>query len=172
VNLMLAFALTTAFLVVATNADSAATHQLAAPCSVLQAKATQYFSEHRFRTVAITDDTGPSVDLDITKDSSTPSGAPLLLSRSSIHRYTLREHLSPFKSYTNFRGAGHLHLTTVTAASCLATLHFDFSAFGYVWSLAVIDDGYRSTFVSNGSLERGYLEALVAVLTKSQKISE
>jgi hypothetical protein len=73
------------------------------------------------------------------------------------------------KSYTTFRASGQLSLTPVSAVSCAASLHFDFSAFEYVWSLAVIDDGYRSQFTSNGALERGYLDSLTALLIDDGK---
>jgi len=67
------------------------------------------------------------------------------------------------KSYTDFRLTGQLYLTPVSAKSCAASLHFDFSAFEYVWSLAAIDDGYRSQFTSNGTLERSYLDSLATL---------
>jgi hypothetical protein len=66
------------------------------------------------------------------------------------------------KSCTDFRLTGQLDLTPVSTGSCAASLHFDFSAFEYVWSLAVIDDGYRSQFTSNGTLEQSYLDSLAA----------
>ena len=76
------------------------------------------------------------------------------------------------KSYTTFRASGRLSLTPASAASCAASLHFDFSAFEYVWSLAVIDDGYRSQFISNVTLERGYLDSLTALLNDDGKASQ
>jgi hypothetical protein len=73
------------------------------------------------------------------------------------------------KSYTTFRVAGQLLLTSLSAASCTANLHFDFSAFEYVWSLAAIDDGYRSQFTSNGTLERAYLDSINASVVEVGK---
>jgi hypothetical protein len=68
------------------------------------------------------------------------------------------------KSYSDFRLTGQLQLTPMVAGSCAASLHFDFSAFEYVWSLGVIDDGYRSQFISNGTLERTYLDSIAALV--------
>jgi hypothetical protein len=128
---MLSSALILSLLIGATSADSTADRSIAAPCSVIREKANQYFTEHHFRTGAIAGDTGAGVSLGLTKDASAPSGAPLLLNRSSIHRYTLHRHLSPMKSYTDFRLTGQLYLTPVSAESCAASLRFDFSAFEY-----------------------------------------
>jgi hypothetical protein len=158
-----------ALLIGETKANSAGSRQVAAPCSVLREKATQYFTEHRFSTGAIAGDTRAGVSLSFAHDVLAPSGAPLILNRSSIHRYTLHRHLSPMKSYSDFRGSGQLSLSPVSAASCTASLHFDFSAFEYVWSLVVIDDGYRSQFISNGTLERGYLDSLNALVNNNGK---
>jgi hypothetical protein len=169
---MISFALILSLLIGEANADSTANQRIAAPCSVVREKANQYFTEHHFRTGAITGDTGAGVSLGLTKDALTPSGAPLLLNRSSIHRYTLHRHLSPMKSYSDFRLMGQLSLTPVSGTSCAASLHFDFSAFEYVWSLAVIDDGYRSQFTSNGTLERGYLDSLDAPFAVAEKASQ
>jgi hypothetical protein len=160
---MLSFALILSLLIGTTGADSAADRPIAAPCAVVRNNANQYFTEHHFRTGAIAGDTSAGVSLALTKDALAPSGAPLLLNRSSVHRYTLHRHLSPLKSYTDFRLTGQLYLTPVSAKSCAASLHFDFSAFEYVWSLAAIDDGYRSQFTSNGALERSYLDSLATL---------
>jgi hypothetical protein len=168
---MLSSALILSLLIGAASANSAVDRPIAAPCSVVREKANQYFTEHHFRTGAIAGDTGAGVSLALTKDASAPSGAPLLLNRSSIHRYTLHRHLSPMKSYTDFRLMGQLYLTPVSAGSCAASLHFDFSAFEYVWSLAAIDDGYRSQFTSNGSLERTYLDSLAALFADAGRTS-
>ena len=168
---MLSFSLILSLLIGATGADSAAGRPIAAPCSVVREKANQYFTEHHFRTGAIAGDTGAGVSLALTKDASAPSGAPLLLNRSSVHRYTLHRHLSPMKFYTDFRLTGQLDLTPVSTGSCAASLHFDFSAFEYVWSLAAIDDGYRSQFTSNGSLERTYLDSLAALFADAGRTS-
>jgi len=160
---MLSFALTLSFLIGATGADSAVGRPIPAPCSVVREKANQYFTEHHFITGAIAGDASAGVSLSLTKDASSPSGAPLLLNRSTVRRYTLHRHLSPMKSYTDFRLTGQLSLSPVAEESCAASLHFDISAFEYVWSLAAIDDGYRSQFTSNGTLERSYLDSLAAL---------
>jgi len=169
---MISSALILALLIGETNADSAAIRQIAAPCSVVREKANQYFTEHHFLTGAIAGDTSAGVSLGLTKDALAPAGVPLLLNRSTIHRYTLHRHLSPMKSYTTFRVTGKLSLTPVSAESCAASLQFNFSAFEYVWSLAVIDDGYRSQFTSNGMLERGYLDSLSALFMGAEKASQ
>ena len=136
---------------------------------MVREKANQYFMEHHFFTGAIAGDTSAGVSLTPAKNALAPSGKPLELSRSSIHRYTLHRHLSPMKSYTSFRVMGQLSLTPVSAASCTASLRFDFSAFEYVWALAVIDDGYRSQFTSNGTLERDYLDSIAALVSDDRK---
>jgi hypothetical protein len=136
---------------------------------VVREKADQYFIDHHFLTGAIAGDSSVGVSLGLVKDSLASSGSRLVLNRSSIGRYTLHRHLSPMKSYTTFRATGQLSLTPVSATSCTASLHFDFSAFEYVWSLAVIDDGYRSQFKSNGTLERGYLESITTQIVGDEK---
>jgi hypothetical protein len=168
---MLSSALILSILIGATSSGSAADGPIAAPCSVVREKANQYFTEHHFRTGAIAGDTGAGVSLAPTKDASAPSGAPLLLNRSTIHRYTSHRHLSLMRSYTDFRLMGQLYLTPVSAGSCAARLHFDFSAFEYVWSLAAIDDGYRSQFTSNGTLERIYLDSLATLFADAGRTS-
>jgi hypothetical protein len=151
------------------DADQAASRQIPLPCSVVREKANQYFIDHHFFTGAIAGDSSAGVSLGPSKDALTPSGSPLILNRSSIGRYTVHRHLSPMKSYTTFRVTGQLSLTVVSATSCTASLHFDFSAFEYVWSLAAIDDGYRSQFTSNGTLERGYLDSITARVVGDEK---
>lgn len=94
------------------------------------------------------------------KHASTPSGAPLSLNRSSIHKYTSPRHLSPLKAYRDFQADGQIVLTETNKGSCNATLSFKISAFEYVWAPVLMDDGYRSRFVSNGVLERLYIDAL------------
>ena len=166
---MLSSVLILSLLVGAANADSAPDRTIAAPCSVVREKANKYFIEHHFYTGAIAGDPSAGVSLGPAKDASLPSGVPLLLNRSSIHRYTSHRHLSPMKTYTDFRLTGQLSLTSVSAGLCDASLHFDFSAFEYVWSLAVIDDGYRSQFTSNGTLERTYLDSITALFADAGK---
>jgi hypothetical protein len=151
------------------DADQLASRQIAVPCSLVREKANQYFIDHHFFTGAIAGDSTAGVSLEPSKDALTPSGSPLALNRSSIGRYTLHRHLSPMKSYTTFRITGQLSLTAVSATACTASLHFDFSAFEYVWALAVIDDGYRSQFTSNGNLERGYLDSITAQVVAYEK---
>ena len=168
---MLSSALILSLFIGAIGSDSAADRPITAPCSIVREKANQYFTEHHFRTGAIAGETSAGVSLGLTKDALAPSGAPLLLNRSSVNQYTLHRHLSPMKSYTDFRLTGQLSLTPVSAGSCAASLHFDISAFEYVWSLAAIDDGYRSQFASNGTLERGYLEALAALFADAGRTS-
>lgn len=51
---------------------------------------------------------------------------------------------------------------------CNASLHFEFSAFEWSWVFAVIDDGYRSKFTSNGRLERLYLDSISDLFAKSE----
>ena len=154
------------------NAVSAVDRRIAAPCSVVRERADQYFAGMHFRTGAMAGDTGASVTLALTKDALTPSGSLLSLNRSAIHRYTLHRRLSPMKSYTDFRLTGQIYLRPVSAKSCTTSLHFEFSAFEYVWSLAAIDDGYRSQFTSNGTLERGYLDSLAALFASTEEASQ
>ena len=168
---MIASALVLSLLIREAKPVPAADRRIAAPCSVVREKADQYFTGHHFLTGAIQGDSAAGVSLALTKDALTPSGRPLILNRSSIHRYTVHRHLSPMKSYTSFRLTGQLSLTPVSAASCAANLHFDFSAFEYVWSLAAIDDGYRSQFTSDGTLERGYLDSLAALVVDAKSAS-
>lgn len=153
------------------DAGAASHQQISAPCSVVRKMANQYFIEHHFFTGAIAGDTSAGVSLGLGPGALAPSGAPLVLSRYSIQRYTMHRHLSPMKSYSDFRVTGQLSLASVSATSCTADLHFDFSAFEYVWSLAVIDDGYRSQFTSNGVLERGYLDSITALVIDDEKTS-
>ena len=95
------------------------------------------------------------------KHASTPSRAPLSLNRFSINKYTRPRHLSPLKAYPDFQADGQIKLTETSEESCKVTLSFKISAFEYVWAPVVMDDGYRSQFISNGVLERLYIEALV-----------
>ena len=168
----LSYALVVSLLIGEAGTAPPASRQIAVPCSVLREKADRYFTEHHFYTGAIAGDTQAGVSLGLAKDALAPSGAPLILNRSTIHRYTMHRHLSLMKSYTTFRLTGQLTLVPVSESSCAASLRFDYSAFEYVWSLAAIDDGYRSQFTSNGGLERSYLDALAALSAEHQQANQ
>ena len=165
---MLAPAFTLLLLLNPTVADSAASRQIAAPCPLAANKAAQYFGEHHFYTQRSEEGGNITIDVDSRKDVSTPSAKLLSLSRSSIRKYTLPRHLSPFKSYSDFRLEGHLTLAKVSEGFCNATLRFDISAYEWVWSLAAIDDGYESKFVSNGTLENLYIGSFGDLFPKTQ----
>lgn len=166
---MLAPAITLMFLLAPPSVDSAASRQIAAPCQLVEERAIQYLQEHGFYRYGKTeDDDTIMIDLVAHKDASTSSAKPLSLDRSSVHKYTLR-HLSPLKTYDNFQLEGHLRLAKVTEESCNATLRFEISAYEWVWALAVIDDGYRSKFVSNGTLERLYIEPIGDLFSKTRR---
>jgi hypothetical protein len=147
------------------SADSTASRQIAAPCRLVGDKAIQYLRDHDFfatRKMAmgkIVDDL--VIEFVNHKQASTPSGTPLSLNRSSIHKYTQPRHLSPLKRYTDFQADGQIKLTEATGGSCNVALSFKISAFEYVWAPVVMDDGYRSQFISNGVLEPLYIDALV-----------
>jgi len=166
---MLAPAISLLFLLAATTVDSATSRQIASPCKVVEERAIQYFEQHDFHTNSGTIDHITIVDVGNRKNASTPSGKPLTLNRSSIHHYTLPRHLSPMKVYDNFQLEGHLRLATMPEGSCNATLSFGISAYEWVWALGVIDDGYRSRFFSNGTLERLYLDALGDLFTNAKR---
>jgi hypothetical protein len=142
------------------GADSSANREIAAPCRLVEESAVQYFKEHAFYANTATKGTDIFITLGPRTGALAPSGKPLSLDRFSIHRYSLTRHLSPLKTY-DFRAEGQLRLEeATTAGSCNASLSFDISAYEWVWALAVIDDGYRSQFNSNGELERLYLDAI------------
>jgi hypothetical protein len=148
---------------------SAASRQIDAPCRLIEDGAIQFFEEHDFYTIRKTKDDDIVIDLGNRKNASTPSAKPLSLNRSSIRKYTLPRHLSPLRTYDDFRLEGHLTLTKVTEGSCNAALSFDISAYEWVWALAVIDDGYRSKFISNGTLERLYFDSISDLFTKAKR---
>jgi hypothetical protein len=158
---MLASAITLWFLLAqqSAGADSSACRQIAAPCPLVEAGAVQYLKEHDFYAYTATKGSNIFIAVGPRKGASAPSGKPLSLDRFSIHRYSLPRHLSPLKTY-DFRVEGHLRLEQATAGSCNASLRFEISAYEWVWALAVIDDGYRSQFSSNGVLERLYIDAI------------
>jgi hypothetical protein len=139
--------------------QSAAHRQIAAPCRLVEERAIRYLEEHDFYTRSTTEGDDIVVGLGPRKNASTPSAKPLSLNRFSIHKYTLPRHLSPLKEY-DFRLVGQLRLANTTGGFCDATLRFEFSAYEWVWALAVIDDGLRSQFISNGALERPYLDPI------------
>lgn len=168
-TLMLAPAITLLLLVTPTAADSAASRQIAAPCPLVEEKATQYFGAHHFYTKREVEGDNIIVDLDGRKEISTPSAKLLSLNRSSVRKYTLPRHLSPLKSYDDFRLEGHLTLAKAIEGSCNATLRFEISAYEWVWSLPAIDDGYESKFISNGTLEKLYIESLGDLFTKAER---
>jgi len=150
-----------------TESQSLVSRQISAPCELIYERATKYLWDHGFyayggRRAENEDfvvDLGNRVDQGKRINAITPSGKPLSLNRFSIHKYTLPRHLSPLKAY-DIRLDGHLRLAKATDGSCQATLGFEISAYEWVWALAVIDDGYRSRFVSNGTLERLYIDAI------------
>ena len=152
----------------APEVDSVASRQIAAPCRLVEERAIQYLKAHDFYTRKKTEDGDIIIDLGDRKDASTPSAKPLSLNRFSIHKYTLPRHLSPLRAYADFRLEGHFRLTTATEGSCNATLRFEISAYEWVWALAVIDDGYRSKFISNGTLERLYIEPIGDLFIKAK----
>ena len=143
--------------------------QIAAPCRLVEERTIQYLKNHDFYTIRSTEDRYVLIQLGNRKNAATPSGKPLSLNRFSIHKYTLPRHLSPLKAYADFRLEGRLRLTKTTEESCNTTLYFEISAYEWVWSLAMIDDGYRSKFISNGTLERLYIDAIGDLFTKAQR---
>ena len=157
---MLVPAITLLLLLTPNAADSPTSQEIAAPCPVVEKRAAQYFGEHHFYTKRTDEGDNIVVDLDGRKDVSTPSAKPLSLNRSSVRKYTLPRHLSPLKSYDDFRLEGRLTLAKATEGTCNATLRFEISAYEWVWSLPAIDDGYQSKFISNGTLEKLYIESL------------
>lgn len=165
---MLAPVFTLLSLLPSPNADSTASRQIAAPCQMVEKKAVQYFEEHDFYIKKQAEGDDIVVDVGNHKDASTPSTKLLSLNRHSIHKYTLPRHLSPAKSYADFRVKGHLRLAKVAEASCHVTLRFDISAYEWVWSLAAIDDGYRSNFISNGTLEKLYIDPIAEAFTEAK----
>lgn len=146
------------------GAGSAASRQIAAPCRLVGDRAMQYlgdlgfFVSRKMVRGKIVDDL--VVELVNLKHASTPSATPLSLRRLSIHKYTRPRHLSPLKVYADFQLDGQLKLMETAGESCNAILRFEISAFEWVWSLGAIDDGYRSKFISNGTLERLYIDAI------------
>jgi len=149
------------------SSDSVASRQIAVPCRLIDERATQYLGEHDFHIGRTTEGDDIFISLRNRSEVLTPSAKPLSLSRFSIHKYTLHRHLSPLKQYDDFRLEGLLRLAKATEGSCNATLHFEFSAYEWAWPLAVIDDGYRSKFISNGRLEQLYLNSIGGLFTKT-----
>lgn len=162
--------------------DDLAARQIAAPCRVVDARAVQYFESHGFYAdsssgngiytgrraaepreivIKLANSEDPE---NHSKHLSTPSGKPLSLNRFNVPKYTLPRHLSPLKAYS-FDLGGNLRLIKVSEEACYAYLHFEFSAWEWVWALGVIDDGFSSKFVSNGTLERIYLDPIADLFT-------
>lgn len=102
-----------------------------------------------------------TIELSSLKNAALPSNERLRLNRSTISKYSLPRHLSPLKTY-RISLDGELKLTELTPATCRATLQLEISAYEYVWFPLILDDGYRSSFTSNGVLEQCYLEAIAA----------
>lgn len=153
--------------------DSAASQQIAAPCRLVEQRAIQYLSDHNFfagrkhvRGKPVDDFV---IDLVNRKNASTPSAKPLSLNRFTIRKYTLPRHLSPLKAYSDFTLEGQLQLTESTEGSCTATLRFEISAYEWVWAPLVFDDGFRSKFISNGTLERLYIDAVGDLFEKAKR---
>jgi hypothetical protein len=165
---MLASATMALFLLPPTTVDSSANRQVAAPCQLIADTATQYLREHEFVTSRGPDGDDTGIYFAARKDASTPSGKPLSLNRFSVRKYTLPRHLSLLKSY-DFRLEGHLDLIKITEHSCDVTLRFEISAYEWVTALAVIDDGYRSQFISNGTLEKLYIDPVSDLATQADR---
>jgi hypothetical protein len=142
-----------------TAVASVAIRRIDGPCRSIEESAIRYFEEHGFYAKSAITGSDIIVALGSHKNASTPSAKPLSLNRVSIHKYTLPRHLSPLKAY-DFRLEGNLRLLKVTDESCDASLSPDFSAFEWVWALAVIDDGIQSKLISNGTLERLYIDPI------------
>ncbi len=147
---------------------SVAIQQIAVPCRLVEDRAVQSLEKHDFRTGRTIEGDDIIIALNNRTDVLTPSAKPFTLNRSSIHRYTLPRYLSPFKVYDDFRLEGRLRLAKASEEPCNASLHFEFSAFEWSWVFAVIDDGYRSKFTSNGRLERLYLDSISDLFAKSE----
>ena len=164
-------ALTTALFVLSNLASvgTSAERQIAIPCAVVADRASQYFDDHDLDARRSTQVNDINIDLTSHKDTSTPSGKPLQLNRFSVGKYTEPRHLSLMKTYSSFRLNGHLHLTKASETSCKLTLQFSISAYEWVWALAAIDDGYPSKFVSNGTLERLYIDAISSLFTTNTR---
>ena len=143
----------------ASTAASVAVRQIDAPCRSIEGGAIKYFEEHGFYAKSAITGNDIIVAIGPHKNASTPSAKPLSLNRNSIQKYTLPRHLSPLKAY-DFRLEGNLRLVQATEESCNASLSFDFSVFMWVWALAVIDDGVQSNFISNGTLDRLYIDPI------------
>ena len=171
---MLAPAITALFLL-ASSVDASASRQIAAPCESVAERVFWYLTDHELNVYRKAEEGVIVIDLVNRRDpityarvvALTPSGKRLALNRFSIQKYTLPRHLSPFKAY-DFQFEGQLRLAKVTEKSCSATLRFDITAYEWVWALAVIDDGYSSKFISNGTLERLYLDAIGDLFTSSK----
>jgi hypothetical protein len=136
---------------------------------LVEERAIQYFEAHDFRTSSKTEEGYILIELGNHKEASTPSAKPLTLNRTTVKKYTMPRHLSPFRTYADFRLEGRLRLVKATEGSCDATLSFEISAYEWVWALGVIEDGYRSRFISNGTLERLYIEPMGDLFTKSER---
>ena len=149
-----------------TPVDVSANRQIAAPCQVIEDRAILYLEEHDFYTKIKTQEPDLIIEIGSLKHILAPSGKPLSLNRFNIQKYTFHRHLSPLKSYADFHLEGHLRLAKATEESCNVSLHFDISAYEYVWFLGMIDDGYRSKFFSNGTLEHLYIDPISKSLTK------
>ena len=147
-----------------------AIRQIDAPCRSVEESAIRFFEDHGFYAKSATKGNDITVALGLHTKVSTPSAKQLSLNRISIHKYTLPRHLSPFKAY-DFHLEGSLQLVKATDESCNASLSFDFSAFEWVWALAVIDDGVQSTLTSNGSLERMYIDSIGDLLRRERALS-
>ena len=59
-------------------------------------------------------------------------------------------------------------MAKATEGSCNATLRFEISAYEWVWA-PVFDDGYRSKFSSNGTLERLYIDQIGDLFVKTNR---
>ena len=144
----------------APSTDAAvAIRRIDAPCRSIEESAVHYFEEHGFYARSVMTGNDTIVAVGPHKNASTPSAKPLSLNRFTVHKYTLPRHLSPLKTY-DFQLKGRLRLVKAADESCDASLSFDFSAFEFVWALAVIDDGVQSELTSNGKLERLYIDSI------------
>ena len=144
----------------APSTDAAvAIRRIDAPCRSIEESGARYFEEHGFYARSAITGNETIVALAPHNNASTPSAKPLSLNRFTVHKYAHPRHLSPLKTY-DFQLKGRLRLVKAADESCDASLSFDFSAFEFVWALAVIDDGIQSKLTSNGTLERLYVDSI------------
>jgi hypothetical protein len=123
-------------------------------CSKVLENARLYFSTHGFTSGLL-----PSGELKLYPDQHPleASGNRISLNRFRISKYVRDGQVSPFRIYTGFSLEGTLVLVPLSE-TCRMTLSLTFSA--YEWSPFLVVDGSGQQFVSNGRLERQYLNAI------------